>query len=62
MKHDPPVKIFHDFTIALASMITKVGHNSDEIHIVFNNYRESSVNNMERRIEEPKLKKELFLI
>ena len=34
----PPVKTFHDFAIALTSMITKAGHNSDEIHIVFNNY------------------------
>jgi len=24
-------------------MITKAGHNSDEIHIVFDNYREDSI-------------------
>ena len=34
-KLDLPVKTFLDFAIALMSMITKAGHNSDEIHIVF---------------------------
>ena len=43
----PPVKTFHDFAIALTSMITKAGHNSDEIHIVFDNYREDSITNRE---------------
>ncbi len=33
-KLDPPVKTFHDFAIALTSMVTKAGHNCDEIHIV----------------------------
>ena len=47
-KLDPPVKTFHDFAIALTSMITKAGHNSDEIHIVFDNYREDSIKNGER--------------
>ena len=29
-------------------MITKAGHNNDEIHIVFDNYREDSIKNGER--------------
>ena len=29
-------------------MITKAGHNSDEIHIVFDTYREDSIKNGER--------------
>ena len=29
-KLDLPVKTFHDFAIALTSMIIKVGHNSDD--------------------------------
>ena len=47
-KLDPPeapVKTFHDFAIVL---ITKARHNSDEIHIVFDNYREDSIKNGER--------------
>ena len=44
----PPVKRFHDFAIVLTSMITKAGHNSDEIHIAFDNYREDSIKNEER--------------
>ncbi|KAI4829411.1 hypothetical protein KUCAC02_023452, partial [Chaenocephalus aceratus] len=47
-KLDPPVKTFHDFAIALTSMVTKAGHNCDEIHIVFDTYREDSINNGER--------------
>ena len=47
-KLDPPVKTFHNFAIALTSMITKAGHNSDEVHIVFDNYREYSIKNGER--------------
>ena len=45
---DPPVKTFYDFAIALTSMITKAGYNSDEIHIVFDNYREDSIKNGKR--------------
>lgn len=41
-KLDPPVKTF---PIALTS-----GHNSDEIHIVFDTYREDSIKNGERDI------------
>ena len=47
-KLHPPVKTFHHFAIALTSMITKAGLNSDEIHIVFDNYREDSIKNGER--------------
>ncbi|KAI4833001.1 hypothetical protein KUCAC02_015935 [Chaenocephalus aceratus] len=47
-KLDPPVKTFHDFAIALTSMVTKAGHNCDEIHIVFDTYREDSIKNGER--------------
>ena len=47
-KLDPPVKTFHDFAIALTSMITKSRQNSDEIYIVFDNYREDSIKNGER--------------
>ncbi|KAJ4939550.1 hypothetical protein JOQ06_028998, partial [Pogonophryne albipinna] len=47
-KLDPPVKTFHDFAIALTSMVTKAGHNYDEIHIVFDTYREDSIKNGER--------------
>ena len=47
-KLNPPVKTFHDFALALTSMVTKAGSNSDEIHIVFDNYREDSIKNGER--------------
>ena len=45
----PPVKTFYDFAIALTSMVTKAGHNCDEIHIVFDHYREDSIKNSERK-------------
>ena len=47
-KLHPPVKTFHDFAIALTSMVTRAGHNSDEIHIVFDAYREDSIKYEER--------------
>ena len=47
-KLDPPVKTFHDFATALTSMVTKAGHNCDEIHIIFDTYREDSIKNAER--------------
>ena len=47
-KLDPPVKTFHDFAIAVTSMVTKAGHNCGEIHIVFDSYREASIKNEER--------------
>ena len=33
-KPDPPLKTFHGFAIALTSMVTKAGHNCEEIHII----------------------------
>ena len=47
-KFHPLFKTFYDFAIALTSMITKAGHNSDEIYIIFDNYREDSIKNEER--------------
>ncbi len=47
-KLEPPVKTFNDFAIALTSIVTKAGHKCDEIHIVFDNYREESIKNGER--------------
>ena len=45
-KLDPPVKTFSDF---VTSMVTKAEHNCDEIHIVFDAYREDSIKNAERK-------------
>ena len=42
-KFDPPVKIFHGFAIALTPMVTKAGHNCEEIHIIFDTYREDYI-------------------
>lgn len=42
-KLHPPVKTLHDFAIALTSMVTKSGHNCDEIHVVFDTYREDII-------------------
>jgi len=36
---------------ALISVIIKAGHNNDEIHIFFNNYREDSIKNGERKTQ-----------
>ena len=47
-KLDPPVKTFHGFAIVLTSMVTKTGHNCDEIHIIFDTYREDCIKNAER--------------
>lgn len=47
-KLDPPVKTFHDFATTLMSMITNASQNSDEIHVVFDTYREDSIKNTER--------------
>ena len=47
-KLDPPVKTFHDFAVTLTSMITKASQNCDEIHVVFDSYREDSIKNAER--------------
>ncbi len=48
-KLDPPIKTFNDFAIALTSMVTNAGHSCDEIHIVFDNYREGSIKSAERK-------------
>ena len=47
-KFEPPVKTFNDFAIALTSIITNAGHKCDEIHVIFDNYREDSIKNGER--------------
>ena len=47
-KLDPPIKTFHDFAIALIFMVTKAGGNCDEIHIIFETYREDSIKHAER--------------
>ena len=60
-KLDPPVKTFHDFAIALTSMVTKAGHNCDEIHIVFDTYRRTA-SRMKRGREEESQKTWLFLM
>ena len=41
--------MFNDIAIALTSMVTTAGHNCDEIHIVFDAYREDSIKNAERK-------------
>ena len=52
-KLDPPVKTFSDFAIALTSMVTKAGHNCDEIHML----TERTASRMQREKEEGSLKK-----
>ena len=47
-KLDPPVKTFHDFAIALTFIVIKAGQDNDEIHIVFDHYKEDSYKNSER--------------
>ena len=47
-KFDPPVKTFHGFAVALTSIVTKVGHNCEKIHIIFDTYREDYIKS-ERR-------------
>lgn len=44
----PPVKTFGDFATCLTAIITCAAHNSDEIHIIFDHYKDESVTNMER--------------
>ena len=50
-KLHPPVQTFHDFANVLTCMITKAGHNSAAIHIVFDSHREDSIRHeeMEKR-------------
>ena len=47
-KLDPPIKTFHDFANALTFMVTKAGGDCDEIHVVFDTYREDSIKHGER--------------
>ncbi|CAB3997308.1 Hypothetical predicted protein [Paramuricea clavata] len=46
---EPSVKIFSDFAVALTKIIVNAGCNSDEIHIVFDTYKEDSMKNVERQ-------------
>jgi hypothetical protein len=48
-KLEPPVKTFHDLAIALTTMITNTACKCDEIHIVFNTYKDDSIKNAERQ-------------
>ena len=47
-KLEPPVKTFHDLAISLTAMITNAACKSNEIHIVFDNYKDDSIKNEER--------------
>ena len=47
-KLELPAKMFHDLVIALTAMITNAARKSDEIHIVFDNYKDDSIKNEER--------------
>ena len=47
-KLDYRVRTFHGFAIALTCMVTKAGHNCEEIHIIFDTYREDCIKNAER--------------
>ena len=47
-KRQPPVKIFGDFATCLTAMIMSASCDSDEVHIVFDNYKDESIKNMER--------------
>ncbi|CAB3989604.1 Hypothetical predicted protein, partial [Paramuricea clavata] len=48
-KLEPPVKTFHDLAVALTAMITNTTSNCEEIHIVFDTYKEDSIQNVERK-------------
>ena len=48
-KLEPPVKTFHDLALALTAMITNIARNCEEIHIVFDTYKEDSIKNVERK-------------
>ena len=45
---DPLVKTFHSFAIVLTFMVTKAGHNCEEIYIICDTYRENCIKS-ERR-------------
>ena len=48
-KLEPPVKTFHDLAVALTAMITNTASNCEEIHIVFDTYKEDRFKNVERK-------------
>ena len=48
-KLEPPVKTFNDLAVALTKIIINAGCNSDEIHVVFDTYKENSIKNVERK-------------
>ena len=48
-KLEPPVKTFHDLALALTGIITNTACNCEEIHIVFDTYKEDSIKNVERK-------------
>ena len=48
-KLEPPVKTFNDLAVSLTKMIVNAGCNSNEIHIVFDTYKEDSIKNAERK-------------
>ena len=48
-KLDPAVKTFNDFAVALTKIIVNAGCNSNEIHVVFDTYKEDSFKNAERK-------------
>ena len=45
----PIVKTFNDFAVALTKIIVNAACNSDEIHVVFDTYKEDSIKNAERK-------------
>ena len=53
-KFDPPVKTFHGFAVALTSMVTKAGHNREEIHIIFDTYREDYIKSVKEEESQKK--------
>ena len=48
-KLEPPVKTFNDLAVSLTKMIVKTGCNSNEIHLVFDTYKEDSIKNAETK-------------
>ena len=48
-KLEPPVKTFNDLAVSLTNMIITAGRNSNEIHVVFDTYKEDSIKNAERK-------------
>jgi hypothetical protein len=48
-KLEPTVKTFNDFAAALTKILINAGGNSDEIHIVFDTYKEDSIKKVERQ-------------